>query len=253
MLTRAALASLLYTTPERFRTSSCVMAMMEPTDKRATPWRLQQQQKEEVDVDHGVDDSAPAEYQEVIRLLREADRSGRWPPTSRAREKVLKVADPLTGGSISLRNVGMDAESRRGTRGNLEFPELARAIFELEKQIAPGRPPSTMVAVNRRAAFVPHTAPGAGLGNSTCLIVGLGNYTGGALLIDGTARDVRYDPLEFDGYGQEHATAPFEGEQFSLVWFSPAPKENGKPYGATLDPQYMTGKVRFSIPGFDDA
>jgi hypothetical protein len=106
-------------------------------------------------------------------------------------------------------------------------------------------------AVNRRALFVPHLDVGAGLDGSTSLIVGLGDYTGGELIVDGAAREVRYTPLEFDGWRQQHSTAPFVGERFSLVWFTPAPKEGGKPYGATLDPEYMTGKVRFNIPGFE--
>ena len=33
---------------------------------------------------------------------------------------------------------------------------------------------------------------------------------------------VRYHPLEFNGWTQRHWTKPFEGERFSLVWFTPA-------------------------------
>jgi hypothetical protein len=137
--------SLLHAVPEHCRTPCSTMGVTRPTDDRATPWRLQQQQQQQQQQQPDRDESAPAEYREVLRLLRAADRSGRWPPTSRAREKVLKVADPLTGGSFSLRNMDADAESRRGTRGNLEFPELSSAVFELEQRIAPGRTPSTMV------------------------------------------------------------------------------------------------------------
>ena len=56
------------------------------------------------------------------------------------------------------------------------FAELVAAVFALEKVIAPTRPPSSMVAINRRASFRPHTDAGAGAGQSTSLIVGLGNY-----------------------------------------------------------------------------
>ena len=35
------------------------------------------------------------------------------------------------------------------------------------------------------------------------------------------AHDVRYAPLEFNGWTQRHWTLPFEGERFSLVWFTP--------------------------------
>ena len=84
-----------------------------------------------------------------------------------------------------------------------------------------------MVAINRRALFKPHTDAGAGAGQSSSLIVGLGNYGGGGLFVEGTLFDIRYRPLEFDGWGQRHWTAPFAGERFSLVWFSPKEMENG--------------------------
>lgn len=169
---------------------------------------------------------APPAYANVLRLLREADRSGRWPSTSRARARVLHVDHPTSGGSFSLRAPcsaeGAAAWRGRETRGNAEFDELARAIFELEREIAPGRPPSTMVAVNRRATFLPHTDAGAGFGQSTSLIVGLGDYTAGELVVEGVSHNIRYAPLTFDGWRERHWTLPFEGERFSLVWFSPA-------------------------------
>ena len=168
-----------------------------------------------------------AAYAAVLRLLREADRGGKWPSTSRARARVLSVDDPSRGGSFSLRapdaSEGSSSATWRGreTRGNAEFEELTHAIFELERTIAPGRTPSTMVAVNRRATFLPHTDAGAGFGQSTSLIVGLGDYTGGELVVEGEPHDIRYAPLTFDGWRQRHWTLPFEGERFSLVWFTP--------------------------------
>lgn len=53
------------------------------------------------------------------------------------------------------------------------------------------------------------------------LIVGLGDYAGGETYVQGQAYDIRYTPLEFDGWSQLHWTAPFVGERFSLVFFSP--------------------------------
>ena len=219
------------------------------TDDRASPGRLQQQRSGRAAAPPVELDDAPAPYTEVLRLLREADVSNRWPPTSRARAKVIRVKDPTTQGSFSLRRT--EGTGSRGTRGNLEFPELARAVFELEKELAPERTPSTMAAINRRTLFLPHMAPGSGVEGSTSLIVGLGEYSGGATVVDGEAHDIRYSPLAFDGWTQTHHTAPFVGERFSVVWFTPS-EALGKPYGATLDPRYMSGKVRFSIPGFDD-
>ena len=55
------------------------------------------------------------------------------------------------------------------------------ACFELEKVIAPHRPPSSTIAVNKHAQFRPHRDTGAGNGQSNSLIVGLGDYSGGGM------------------------------------------------------------------------
>mmetsp|Transcript_21514 Transcript_21514/g.36030 ORF Transcript_21514/g.36030 Transcript_21514/m.36030 type:complete len:94 (+) Transcript_21514:1-282(+) len=89
----------------------------------------------------------------------------------------------------------------------------------------PHRPPSTMAAINRRAQFLPHKDAGAGFGQSKSMIVGLGEYQGGQLAVEGDIYDIRYQPLEFDGWKQMHWTLPFEGERFSIVWFSPADQD----------------------------
>ena len=56
---------------------------------------------------------------------------------------------------------------------------------------------------------------------SRSLIVGLGDYKGGHLVVEGSEANIRYKPLEFDGWNQRHWTLPFEGERFSVVWFTP--------------------------------
>ena len=54
------------------------------------------------------------------------------------------------------------------------------------------------------------------------MIVGLGRYVGGKLVVEGKSNDIRYKPVEFDGWRERHWTEPFMGERFSLVWFTPA-------------------------------
>ena len=109
----------------------------------------------------------------------------------------------------------------KAPRGNRLLPELARACFELEAAIAPDRPPSSTIAINRHAQFKPHKDSGGGAGQSTSLIVGLGDYTGGELVVEGAVHGCRYTPLQFNGWTQRHWTLPFEGERYSLVWFTP--------------------------------
>jgi hypothetical protein len=96
-----------------------------------------------------------------------------------------------------------------------------KAAFELEAALCPNREPSSTIAVNRNAQFRPHTDSGAGAGQSTSLIVGLGTYTGGELMVEGKKHDIRYKGIEFDGWKERHWTMPFLGERYSLVWFTP--------------------------------
>ena len=53
------------------------------------------------------------------------------------------------------------------------------------------------------------------------MIVGLGNYSGGELVVESETHDIRYKPLEFNGWTQRHYTKPFVGERYSLVFFTP--------------------------------
>jgi hypothetical protein len=59
-----------------------------------------------------------------------------------------------------------------------------------------------------KAQFRPHTDNGAGAGQSNSLIVGLGNYSGGELMVEGVKKDIRYNPTEFDGWKERHWTLP---------------------------------------------
>jgi diketogulonate reductase-like aldo/keto reductase len=120
--------------------------------------------------------------------------------------------------------------SLREPKSNSLFPDLMKAIFELERAIMPGRPPSACCAVNCCARFMPHKDSGAGNGQQISCIVALGDFSGGALAVEGEIKQVRYQPLEFDGWAQRHWTLPFAGERFSLVWFSPlgcGPEDTG--------------------------
>ena len=164
----------------------------------------------------------PPVYASVLCLLREADKSGNWPATSQARSKVMNVNDDVSAGSFSIGNT---LNGQKVPKGNFLFGELIDAIFELERKISPHRPASTMVAINRRAAFRPHVDAGAGYGQSLSLIVGLGDYEGGEIAVESNEHDIRYKPLEFDGWRERHWTLPFRGERFTLVYFTPATSE----------------------------
>eukprot|EP00980_Cylindrotheca_fusiformis_P015463 scaffold4347_cov117-Cylindrotheca_fusiformis.AAC.7 len=204
---------------------------------------------------HGkIDSSVPELYKKVLYHLRQIDESGTWPSTTLKRQLVM-VATSNTGAedakSESLSIAHMKAKNNKETRSsaysfsegqggasgsfsvgympgginkqpksNYLFPELVHAAFELETKLFPHRASST-IAINRNAQFRPHTDSGAGAGQSTSLIVGLGTYSGGELMVEGEEHDIRYKAIEFNGWTQRHWTLPFSGERYSLVWFTP--------------------------------
>ena len=164
-------------------------------------------------------DTTPAAYRNVLRLLQEADRSGSWPKNSRARQTLINQTTPSdNGGTFSI---GSFPSHLPVPKGNDLFPELLEACFELERIILPHRKPSTTIAVNRNAQFKVHRDTGAGNGQSSSAIVALGDFTGGELGVEYDVHDIRYRPIEFDGWRERHYTLPFVGERYSLVWFTP--------------------------------
>eukprot|EP00934_Nitzschia_sp_Nitz4_P005397 Nitzschia sp. Nitz4//scaffold251_size28233//9144//11447//NITZ4_008133-RA/size28233-processed-gene-0.11-mRNA-1//-1//CDS//3329544241//5387//frame0 len=207
-------------------------------------------------VDCEVDTAVPEEYLQVLQLLREVDQSGRWPSTTPKRQLVMistpesgdgeeKESTSLTmarvkardntatrssayaftqgqGGASGSFSVGfMPGGGNRQPKSNELFPELVQAAFKLERTLCPDREPSSTIAINRNAQFRPHTDSGAGAGQSSSLIVGLGAYAGGELMVEGVKQDIRYNAIEFNGWKQRHWTLPFVGERYSLVWFTP--------------------------------
>lgn len=191
----------------------------------------------------------PDKYKYTLQLLQDIIATGRWPETSVARSAVIgnvdrqssvhkngsfTVVNPRFGNGIYKNGVGNDPLPL----GNQLFPELVEAVFDLEKTLSSSavlrqaqtddesaprvqRPTSSHCAINCNAQFTPHVDSGRGAGQSLSMIVGLGDYSGGQLGVEGVAYDIRYQPLEFDGWRLRHWTKQFLGERFSLVWFTP--------------------------------
>ncbi len=202
-----------------------------------------------------LDQNVPTFFENVLIRLRAADASGLWPKTTPKRQLVMvsnsttrnSVLKSLTqsyveakanlvdtgdfsaysfvegeGGASGSFTVGaMPGHQCLQPKGNKLFPELMKAAFELELALFPEREPSSTIAINRNAQFRPHIDNGAGSGQSNSLIVGLGNYVGGELVVEGVKHNIRYRPVEFNGWTERHWTLPFHGERYSLVWFTP--------------------------------
>jgi len=198
------------------------------------------------------EEEVPCAYLESLQLLRKVSK--KWPVTSAARSKVIRNNDvaqninqikekgvldlPIElSGSFTVINPKFSWKTKiLPTHANTLFPELVEAVFDLERRLSidiastsnkiQQRPVSSHCAINRNAQFTPHVDSGRGAGQSLSMIVGLGNYTGGELFIEGEPSNIRYIPIEFNGWKMRHWTAPFHGERFSLVWFTPEEKGN---------------------------
>ena len=168
-----------------------------------------------------VDTDAPAgAFATTLELLRDIVARDAWPATSDGRSRVIKMpggpaghvlavktkkkalASAFPGRAVAAGSFSVVNERAWGRedvpRANAMFPELTRAVFDLEEEIirrasplpaaegittsrsssAPRRAPSTHCAVNRNAQFTPHVDSGHGRGQTLSMIVGLGNYTG---------------------------------------------------------------------------
>lgn len=198
----------------------------------------------------------PQIYLRVVEMLRNIIAAGTWPETSAARSSVITNVigkrqseikeDMNQNGSFTVVNpkfqdgrfqnsIGSDSLPL----GNSLFPALVEAVFHLESVLAesdieqaggilgtpgPRRPASSHCAINANAQFSPHVDSGRGAGQSLSMIVGLGDYSGGDLAVEGDNFDIQYQALEFNGWKLRHWTNPFAGERFSLVWFTPEQK-----------------------------
>ncbi|GMI03031.1 hypothetical protein TrLO_g8883 [Triparma laevis f. longispina] len=199
-----------------------------------------------------LDKTVPFLYISCLSALRSINSTGTWPGTTIGRRVVIfdekktfkqllsekdkiktnkekntsKREELATGegegssGSFSIGYMPSGGGSQQPA-SNAAFPELVKTAFALERALLPDRPPSSTIAVNRNAQFRPHTDSGAGAGQSLSLIVALGDYVGGELMVEGETENIRYRPVEFDGWKERHYTIPFKGERFSLVWFTP--------------------------------
>eukprot|EP00980_Cylindrotheca_fusiformis_P000154 scaffold24_cov128-Cylindrotheca_fusiformis.AAC.27 len=193
--------------------------------------------------------TCPELYESVLSELRRIVSNNLWPETSMARSTVIRNREdgdssrPLSHGSFTIVNPHVQTNWGPLPLGNTLFPDLVTAVFDLEASFSQlqnatritvdditsnasiaDRPASSHCAVNCNAQFTPHVDSGRGAGQKLSMIVGLGEYSGGELRVEGDSFDIQYQPLVFDGWKLRHWTNPFEGERFSLVWFTPESK-----------------------------
>lgn len=169
--------------------SSSIKREMDVVSKNMAEFTLNQTDHNESDL-HMLDTDAPAgAYSDTLELLRKVVQTKQWPATSQARSRVIMKPSGSTdkilatkkgsvttafpgnaqsSGSFTVINMDLWSEDSGVPlpAANSQFPELARSVFDLEREIiksqtplpmADGmsrdrpisRPPSTHCAVNR--------------------------------------------------------------------------------------------------------
>jgi hypothetical protein len=149
-------------------------------------------------------------------------------PRNHNRKNVLKEGDKyyygfVLGKIISWAHCGSNEtghQLRDSRRTHYKkYENIRDLIFEFGKHLD-----FTTVQVNKNYQCAKHI-DGNNVGIST--IIGLGDYTGGELLVyyDGhdaqpTKVDIKNKFFEFNGSEYYHETAPFTGERHTLVYYS---------------------------------
>lgn len=97
-----------------------------------------------------------------------------------------------------------------------EHPELWKLLLELGEQLDPNHQFSS-VTINHNVECLPHKDV---RNQGTTMIIGLGDYTGGELVVDGKEIDINRKPYYFNGYLHTHYTKPFQGNRYSLMFYN---------------------------------
>ena len=112
---------------------------------------------------------------------------------------------------------------RRTKLGTLELTKISEryaTLYELLKEYIKEVAPDfeyTSITANKNIVCEKHTDK---YNQKPSLAIGLGDYTGGNLIIKDEIHDIRYKPLIFHGK-DEHYNDAFEGERFSLIFYRP--------------------------------
>jgi len=101
------------------------------------------------------------------------------------------------------------------SRYNKKYPELYKSIRALISAAKPDFTYTT-IQINENLESAPHFDKN-NMGES--YIIALGDFQGGELMVEGTPFNIRNRFKRFDGT-KGHWTAPFEGERYSLVFFT---------------------------------
>ena len=138
------------------------------------------------------------------------------------RPTVTRVGNPVLSQNFGLvksrfgTTDGLKPAGIREGNNNKKYETVYNQLKKLIREIAPDFE-YTSITINKNFKCLPHKDK-ANIKPS--LIIGLGNYTGGELNIEGVKYDINANPLIFNGSLLEHSTEPFTGTRYSIVFYS---------------------------------
>lgn len=97
-----------------------------------------------------------------------------------------------------------------------QHPDLWKAVQDMAEYLDPNHR-YTSVTINHNVLCKPHKDS---RNDGTTMIIGLGNYKGGQLCIDGNEIDINHKPYYFNGWLHEHYNKPHTGDRWSLMFYS---------------------------------
>lgn len=102
------------------------------------------------------------------------------------------------------------------SKNNTRHPKLYELLQQFgNKYVIQHIPEYTSIQVNVNYQSKPHYDRNSG--NS--FIVGFGNYSGGALIINSYKHNINYQPLLFNGKNWLHSSDTFIGDRITLIYF----------------------------------
>jgi hypothetical protein len=133
--------------------------------------------------------------------------------------KIGISCDSLTFGQVKtlFTKKGIETESRF----NKKYPDVFQTLMELSLYCTDEDFITTSICLNHNLKCLPHY-DGRNVGDSW--IVGLGDYSGGELIIydeddNKTLIDIKYKPYCFNGAKIKHSTNEFTGTRYSVIFF----------------------------------
>ena len=131
----------------------------------------------------------------------------------------------LTFGNSESKFIKKDEGRIHPSVWNDRYADIYQEILNLSLYIIPenfNNKKNINITLNKNLKCIPHIdSKNAGLS----LIIGLGNYQGGRLILHHSETNLEYidihdKPFIFDGTKVKHSTEDFTGERYSIIYFN---------------------------------